>query len=100
MKKFKRAQAENQASIQRYLNKNTIESSSDDDDDDDEDKITNNSERLQQAVNKTLSSYQFEGGDSEKTLSYLTEIFQSGGAVCLICISTVKKSDPVSNYIF
>ncbi|CAD6208541.1 GSCOCG00010535001-RA-CDS [Cotesia congregata] len=96
MKKFKRAQAENQASIQRYLNKNTIESSSDDDDDDDdEEKINNNSERLQQAVNKTLSSYQCEGGDGEKTLSYLTEIFQSGGAVCLICISTVKKSDPI-----
>lgn len=90
MKKFKRAQAQNQAAIDRHLNNKILESSSDEDNEP-------INEVLQQAVNKTLSTYQFEGGDAEKALSYLTDVFQSGGAVCLICISSVKKPDAVSN---
>ncbi|XP_015119941.1 NF-X1-type zinc finger protein NFXL1 [Diachasma alloeum] len=88
MRKFKRAQAQNQASIERHLNGNVLESSSDEENE-------SSHQSLQQAVSKTLSSYEFEGGDTEKTLSYLTDLFQSGGAVCLICISSVKKSDPI-----
>ncbi|KAJ8683711.1 hypothetical protein QAD02_019503 [Eretmocerus hayati] len=85
MRKFRRAQAENQAAIQKHLQEN-IESSSSDED---------NEDVLETAVEKVLSNYQHEGGDVEKTLSYLTDTFQSGGAVCLICISSVKKTDAI-----
>lgn len=88
MRKFKRAQAQNQASIKKHLEVNNIESSSSDDD----------VEVIETAVGQVLSKYQSEGGDVDKTLSYLTETFQSGGAVCLICISSVKKTDAVLKY--
>lgn len=92
MRKFKRAQAQNQASIERHLDKNKVLDLSSSDE---ENESTN--EILQRAVNETLSSYQYEGGDSEKALSYLTDVFQSGGAICLICISSVKKTDSIWN---
>lgn len=99
MRKFLRAQAQNQASIKKHLmeqqaNKKTAfhvdSSSSEDDDNEDREQV------LQLAVSKVVSSYKGEGGDTEKSLSYLTDVFQSGGATCLICISSVKKIDPVS----
>lgn len=89
MQKFKRAQAENRISINRHLEANSyLESSSDDEDDTNEDDIQN-------VVGKVLSAYQGEEADGEKILSYLVNSFQSGSAVCLICISTVKKADAV-----
>ena len=91
MRKFRRAQAQNQASIEKHLVANNVESSSSDDE---------NEEVLETAVEKVLSTYQREGGDVNKTSSYLTETLQSGGAVCLICISSVKKTDAVCIEIF
>lgn len=90
MKKFKRAQAQNQASIAKHLSvvNKSVESSSDEEND-----ATN--EQHQQAFTKALSPYQSEGGDSQAALTHLTDVFQFGGAVCLICISTVKKTDAV-----
>lgn len=86
MRKFKRAQAQNQAAIKKHLEIKHVESSSSEEE---------NEEVLETAVEKVVSNYHCEGGDINKTFSYLTETFQSGGAVCLICISTVKKTDPV-----
>ena len=90
MIQFKRAQAQNQASIQKHLEANRADSSSEEE----------NEDVLQEAVSKVLLSYQVEGGDTEKSLSYLTDIFLSGQAICLICISSVKKIDPVRMVFF
>ncbi|KAJ8683718.1 hypothetical protein QAD02_019510 [Eretmocerus hayati] len=86
MRKFKRAQAENQATIQKYLQDNNGSSSSDGD---------NIEDALLSAVKNVLSNYQCAGGDVEKTLSYLIDTFQPGASVCLICISSVKKTDEI-----
>ena len=88
MRKFRRAQAQNQASIEKHLVANNVESSSSDDE---------NEEVLETAVEKVLSTYQREGGDVNKTSSYLTETLQFGGAIMyfLICISSVKKTDAI-----
>jgi uncharacterized membrane-anchored protein len=91
MKKFKKAQVQNQESIKKHLEANIIESSSS------EDEVE---EILETAVEKVLSNYQYEGGNANRTFSYLTETFQSGGSVCLICISSVKKVDPVCIKVF
>lgn len=58
-----------------------------------------NEEDVQNVVDKVLSSYQGQSTDAEKVISYLINSFQSSSAVCLICISTVKKIDPVCSYI-
>lgn len=89
MRKFKRAQAQNQAAIEKHMEAHPfVESSSDEEDE-------AGQELLEKAVGKVLTSYQDQGGDSEKILSYLADTFQSNGAVCLICISSVKKTDAV-----
>lgn len=89
MQKFKRAQAENKIAINKHLEANAyLESSSEDEND-------RNEEDMQNVVEKVLASYQGKEADAEKMLSYLINIFQSGNAVCLICISTIKKADPV-----
>lgn len=91
MQKFRRAQIENKIAINKHLEANTyLESSSEDEDD-------RNEEDMQNVVEKVLSAYQGKEEDSEKILSYLVNIFQSGSAVCLICISTVKKADAIWN---
>lgn len=92
MKKFKRAQAENRASIEKHLEANEFLDSSSEEEE--------SGNALDEAVGKVLSSYQVEGGDTEKTLSYLSDVLQSGGAICLICISSVKKTDAVHNLFF
>ena len=89
MQKFRRIQAQNKVAINKHLEANAyLESSSEDEDD-------VNEEDIQNAVGKVLSAYQGREVDAEKILSYLINIFQSGSAVCLICISTVKRADPV-----
>ena len=87
MRKFRRAQVENKAAIEKHLVANNLLDSSSEDEE-----IEN---ALETAVDKVLSLYQVEGGDTEKTLSYLSDVLQSGGAICLICISSVKKTDAV-----
>ncbi|KAK2582699.1 hypothetical protein KPH14_004973 [Odynerus spinipes] len=88
MQKFKRAQIENKMSIKRHLEANTsLDSSSED-----EDNICE--EDIQKTLGEVISAY--EGGlNTEQIISYLINIFQSGGAICLICISTVKKVDAI-----
>lgn len=91
MEKFKQAQVENKISIKRHLEANaSLDSSSEDDDNICE-------EDIQRTLGEVISAY--EGGqlNTEKIISYLINIFQSGGAICLICISTVKKADPIWN---
>ncbi|XP_012279263.1 NF-X1-type zinc finger protein NFXL1 [Orussus abietinus] len=89
MNKFKRVQAQNRASIERHLEEHPVTSSSSEDEDE------GTTELLEKAVGNVLSSYRFKGGDAEKILSYLSNTFQSGGAVCLICISSVKKVEAI-----
>lgn len=92
MQKFKRAQAENKLAISKHLEANAhLESSSEDEDDRSE-------ENMQNVIEKILSAYQGEEPDAEKISSYLVNILQSGSAVCLICISTVKRVDPVCSF--
>lgn len=90
MHKFRRAQAQNAKAINRHLETNvSLDSSSEDDD--------GNAEDLQNLVSKVLSAYKGKEDDTEKIISYLSNSFQSGSAVCLICISTVKKAEPIWN---
>jgi len=88
MQKFKRAQAQNKLSIEKHLEANALLSSSSEDEE-------TNEEDVQNVVGKVLSAYQGQTTDAEKVISYLVNSFQTSSAVCLICISTVKKIDPV-----
>lgn len=91
MQKFRRAQVQDKIAIKRHLEANAyLESSSEDEND-------TNEENIENVVGKVLSAYQGREADAEKILSYLINIFQSGSAVCLICISTVKKADAIWN---
>ncbi|XP_011876774.1 PREDICTED: NF-X1-type zinc finger protein NFXL1 [Vollenhovia emeryi] len=91
MQKFKRAQAQNKLSIERHLEANASLNSSSEEEDE------TNEEDVQNAVGKVLSAYQGQGMDAERVMSYLVNSFQTSSAVCLICISTVKKMDPIWN---
>ncbi|GAB1864395.1 NF-X1-type zinc finger protein NFXL1 [Camponotus japonicus] len=91
MQKFRRAQAQNKLSIERHLEANmSLNSSSEEEDE-------TNEEDVQNVVGKVLLAYQGQSTDAEKVISYLINSFQSSSAVCLICISTVKKIDPIWN---
>ena len=71
MKKFKKAQAQDKAAISKHLQpNNAIDFSSEDED--------LNEDALQQAVGKVFTNYQHDGIDTEKILSYLTNICHSG----------------------
>ncbi|KAI4480690.1 hypothetical protein M0802_014162 [Mischocyttarus mexicanus] len=91
MQKFKQAQVENKMSIKRHLEANaSLDSSSED-----EDNICE--EDIQKTLGEVMSAYKGEQLNTEKIMSYLINVFQSGGAICLICISTVKRADPIWN---
>ncbi|KAG5306175.1 NFXL1 protein, partial [Acromyrmex insinuator] len=90
MQKFKKAQAQNKLSIERHLEANALLNSSSEDEE-------TNEEDVQNVVDKILSAYQGQSTDAEKVISYLVNSFQTSSAVCLICISTVKKIDPIWN---
>lgn len=85
MQKFKKARVQKQ-SIEKHLETNELFSEEEDD---------TNEEDVQDVVGKVLSAYQGQSTDAEKVISYLVNFFQSSTSVCLICISTVKKIDPV-----
>lgn len=89
MYKFKKAQAQNKLSIEKHLEANALLNSSSEEDE-------TNEEDVQNVVDKVLSAYQGQGINAEKVISYLINSFQNSSAVCLICISTIKKIDPVS----
>lgn len=92
MQKFKRAQAQNKLSIERHLEANMLLNSSSEEEDE------TNEEDVQNVVGKVLLAYQGQSMDAEKVISYLVNSFQSSSAVCLICISTVKKIDAVCSH--
>lgn len=89
MQKFKKAQAQNKLSIEKHLEANALLNSSSEEEDE------TNEEDIQDVVGKVLSAYQGQNTDAEKVISYLVNTFQTSSAVCLICISTVKKIDAV-----
>jgi hypothetical protein len=90
MQKFNKAQEQNKLSIERHLEANTLYSSSEDEND-----VETNENDIQNVVDQVLQAYQGQSIDAEKVMSYLINSFQSSNAVCLICISTIKKTDPV-----
>lgn len=89
MQKFQTIQLENQISIERHLENYDYSSS--------EEEYDGDSEDAQKVIDNIFSSYEGSGIDREKILSHLINSFQSGQVVCLICISTIKKVDPVSS---
>jgi len=89
MQKFKRAQEQNKLSIERHLEANALLNSSSEEEDE------TNENDIQNVVDKVLLAYQGQSTDAEKVISYLVNSFQSSSAVCLICISTIKKTDSV-----
>ncbi|KAK9499783.1 hypothetical protein O3M35_002755 [Rhynocoris fuscipes] len=84
--KFKEAQMKMQQSVQKHL-ENDYESSSD------EEELETES-----ILGSLLKNYSLLGGSNEdlgRTQNFLENAFQSGAAVCLICIGTVKRVDSI-----
>lgn len=48
-------------------------------------------------LDSVFKSYSGDKNQLKKTQEFLENVFQSGSAICLICIATVKRSDYVSN---
>jgi len=46
-------------------------------------------------LENVFKSYSGVSSDLEKTQQFLENSFQSGSAICLICIGTVKRVDAV-----
>lgn len=49
-------------------------------------------------LEKIYKDYTGDKNDLRKTQEYLENCFQSGNAICLICIQTVKRKDSVRSH--
>ena len=91
--KFQSAASRHQLAAQRHVmtSSNSLESSSSEDELDDE-----------QILGSMLKAFQGSLGDDYSdignTSDYITNSMQAKASVCLICIETTKRNDPVSNY--
>ncbi|XP_067003149.2 NF-X1-type zinc finger protein NFXL1 [Anabrus simplex] len=88
--KFREAQARLQASVQKHI-KPDYESSSE------EEELESDN-----ILGSVLKSYSQVGGKSEdlgRTQRFLEDAFQSGAAVCLICIGSVKRTEAIWNCV-
>lgn len=86
-RKFAEACAEIQANVDKHLAKLTQEL----DDSSSDEEVNHNGDILSQVFNL----YGKSAKEIEKTEQILQESLRKGAAVCLICISTVKKADPI-----
>lgn len=81
--KFQAAHTKNIESAKKYVG--NYESSSDEEGGNDND-----------IVQSIFKNYNGESTDLKKTQQFLENTFNSGAAICLICIRTVKRADAVS----
>ncbi|CAG0879902.1 unnamed protein product, partial [Darwinula stevensoni] len=91
--KFKEACAKIQASVQEYLEKHgdILDSSSEDEDPDEKNQGDGTS-----VLESIMEKYSQSGGeDLGKTRQFLQDAFKSGTNVCLICIASVKRVEPI-----
>ncbi|XP_051914519.1 NF-X1-type zinc finger protein NFXL1, partial [Hippocampus zosterae] len=95
--KFEEIRKSNQAAAQRLMERHTnCSSSSEEEDDDDDDGKEHKDARVLQSTFITYASH--TGGDItdlQRTGQYVSELFQSGALTCLICIASVKRTQPV-----
>ncbi|KAK6628816.1 hypothetical protein RUM43_002632 [Polyplax serrata] len=87
--KFRREQEKLQAAVQKHLEEQDYESSSDEE--------ALESESILNSVFQNYGQFVSNASGIEKTQQFLENTFQSGAAICLICIGSVKRSDPVWN---
>ncbi|XP_023201832.1 NF-X1-type zinc finger protein NFXL1 isoform X2 [Xiphophorus maculatus] len=94
--KFEEIRRSNQAAALRLVESRVSSSSSDEDNDDDDDDGDGQRGRI---LESTFTSYTSQtGGDASaltRTGQYLSDMFQSGALTCLICIASVKRTQPV-----
>ncbi|XP_027866316.1 NF-X1-type zinc finger protein NFXL1 isoform X2 [Xiphophorus couchianus] len=94
--KFEEIRRSNQAAALRLVESRVSSSSSDEDNDDDDDDGDGQRGRI---LESTITSYTSQtGGDASaltRTGQYLSDMFQSGALTCLICIASVKRTQPV-----
>uniref|UniRef100_A0A8C5DGY7 NF-X1-type zinc finger protein NFXL1-like n=1 Tax=Gouania willdenowi TaxID=441366 RepID=A0A8C5DGY7_GOUWI len=88
---FEELRKSNQAAVQRLVESCYSSSSEDDDDDEDE-------EKRGRVMESTFNSYTCQTGDCSalmRTGEFLSDVFQSGALTCLICIASVRRTQPV-----
>ncbi|XP_037832548.1 NF-X1-type zinc finger protein NFXL1 [Kryptolebias marmoratus] len=94
--RFQEIRKSNQAAAQRLVESHVSSSSSDEDNDDDDD---DGDQQRGKILESTFTSYTVQtGGDSSgllRTGQYVSDLFQSGALTCLICIASVKRTQPV-----
>ncbi|XP_061664991.1 NF-X1-type zinc finger protein NFXL1 [Syngnathoides biaculeatus] len=92
--RFEEIRKSNQAAAQRMMERHTASSSEEDDDDDDEEE-----HKDAHVLKSTFTAYaSHTGGDVtglQRTGHFVSELFASGALTCLICIASVKRTQPV-----
>ncbi|KAF3698302.1 NF-X1-type zinc finger protein NFXL1 Ovarian zinc finger protein [Channa argus] len=98
--KFEEIRKSNQAAAQRLV-ENCISSSSDEEEDEDEEDVDPKDGKRGKILASTFTTYTDQtGGDAAglaRTGQYVSDLFQSGALTCLICIASVKRTQPVWN---
>nr|XP_043877062.1 NF-X1-type zinc finger protein NFXL1 isoform X1 [Solea senegalensis]XP_043877063.1 NF-X1-type zinc finger protein NFXL1 isoform X1 [Solea senegalensis]XP_043877064.1 NF-X1-type zinc finger protein NFXL1 isoform X1 [Solea senegalensis]XP_043877065.1 NF-X1-type zinc finger protein NFXL1 isoform X1 [Solea senegalensis] len=95
--KFEEIRKSNQAAAQRLVQSQISSSSSDEDDEDDDGNHKDGKRGKILASTFTIYTDQ-TGGDVTglvRTGQYVSDLFQSGALTCLICIASVKRTQPV-----
>lgn len=96
--RFEEIRKSDLAAAQRFVQSGFSSSSSDDDEEDDEE-VQNKEGKRGHILASTFTSYTDQtGGDAsglQRTGQYLSDLFQAGAVTCLICIASVKRTQPV-----
>ncbi|XP_061524882.1 NF-X1-type zinc finger protein NFXL1 [Phycodurus eques] len=92
--RFEEIRKSNQVAVERLMERHTGCSSEDDDDEDDDEE-----HKDARVLESTFTAYaSHTGGDVtglQRTGQYVSELFTSGALTCLICIASVKRTQPV-----
>uniref|UniRef100_A0A8C1R2L8 Nuclear transcription factor, X-box binding-like 1 n=1 Tax=Cyprinus carpio TaxID=7962 RepID=A0A8C1R2L8_CYPCA len=94
--RFEEIRKSDRAAAQRLATEPYSSSSEDEDEDD----VSEDGGKRGKILQSALSPYSSHTGDTdvrllEKTRHYLHEVCQSGGVTCLICIASVRRTQPV-----
>lgn len=84
--RFQQAQSKHLEAARKIASQASYESSSD------EEELAGES-----LLASVFKGYAGDDGQLSKTQQFLENVFQSGSAICLICIATVKRADYVSS---